>query len=82
MSVSEQILIGERMRVSLTKNFETPTVYRYLEQVRFYSAVLCLKFTEYESMVAFVPTRTYELLEQYSVRQNSSGESTDKKNSH
>ena len=82
MSAYERLRIEEELKVFATRNFEKPSVCRNLDQIRFYSAELCLKIAEYESKFNFAPAWAYGLLEQYMIRQNSLGEIRNEKNSH
>lgn len=74
MTAYERLIIEEELKVFAAKNFEKPSVCRNLDQIRFYSAELCLKISEYEIRFNFAPAWAYGLLEQYNTRQNSLGE--------
>lgn len=82
MSAYKQVLIEEEMKAFAARNFEIPSICRNLEQVRFYSAELCLKITEFERRFNFVPAWAYVLLEQYTIRLHSFDESGQALTSH
>jgi hypothetical protein len=82
MTTYDKGKIEEELKVFATKNFEKPSVCRNLDQVRFYSAELCRKISEYESRFNFAPAWAYGLLEQYTARLNSLCEMRNEINSH
>ena len=76
MMSSERVRIDFELRAFTVKNFEKPSDCRNLDQIKFYSAELCLKIAEYENRFSFAPAWAYTLLEQYTQRQNSLSEYT------
>ena len=54
----------------ITRNFESPSNCRNIDQIRFYIRELWLKIEEYESHFDFVPNSAYSFLAQYNLIQN------------
>jgi hypothetical protein len=82
MTAFEGLRIEDELKVFATKNFEKTSVCRNLDQIRFYTAELRLKISEYESRFNFAPVWAYGLLEKYTARQNSLEEIRNKTISH
>lgn len=70
MTAYERVLIELELKAFTVKNFEKPSECRNLNQIKFYSAELCLKIEEYENRFNFAPAWAYTLLEQYTLQQN------------
>lgn len=70
MTPYEQVRIDQELRVFAARNFEKPMVCKNPEQIRFYSAELCLKIAEYENRFNYVPAWAYTLLEEYNTQLN------------
>ena len=70
MSNFERKKLEMDLRNFASRNFESPSNCRNIDQIRFYVRELCLKIEEYESRFNFVPSSAYSLLAQYNLVQN------------
>lgn len=70
MSQYELKQLDAALRNFTSKNFESPSNCRNIDQIRFYVRELCLKIEEYENRFNFVPSWAYALLAQYNLMQN------------
>jgi len=70
MSNFERKKLELDLRNFASRNFESPSNCRNIDQIRFYVRELCLKIEEYESRFNFVPSSAYSLLAQYNLVQN------------
>lgn len=58
------------LRSFTSRNFESPSQCRNLDQIRFYVQELCGKIEEYQNRFNYVPNWAYALLAQYNAKQN------------
>ena len=70
MSTFEMKKLDTDLRNFTSRNFESPSNCRNVDQIRFYVRELCIKIEEYESRFNFVPAWAYSLLAQYNMVQN------------
>lgn len=70
MSTFEKKKIENDLIKFTSRNFETPSKCRNIDQIRFYVSELCLKIEEYEKRFNYVPIQAYTLLAQYNHIQN------------
>ena len=70
MSSFERKKLEMELRNFASRNFESPSNCRNIDQIRFYVRELCVKIEEYESRFNFVPSSAYMLLAQYNHVQN------------
>ena len=70
MSDFEKKRLEAEFKKFTSRNFETPSNCRNIDQIRFYVKELCDKIEEYEKRFSYVPNWAYTLLAQYNQAQN------------
>lgn len=71
MTITDRRKVELELRSFTSRNFESPSACRNLDQIRFYVQELCGKIEEYQNRFNYVPNWAYSLLAQYNARQNS-----------